>query len=289
MANEAFRLCGRDFSAHDLTIIKREIDLAQPRQRTEIARRVCRALGWVDGLERPKLMSCRVALLRLHRAGRIALPPPRNGNGNGGGLTRFELPAKVAVAGSVEELGGIGLERVSDKSCSALWNGMIERYHYLGYRPLPGAQVRYLIVSSTGVLGALGFAASAWSVAVRDRWIGWDAATRERGLSRIVNNARFLILPWVRVHNLASRALSLGSRAVVGDFQSSYGIRPVLLESFVEVGRHRGTCYRAANWIALGRTTGRGKCDRDNRARLPIKDVYVYPLARDFRRQLGVI
>ncbi len=185
-------------------------------------------------------------------------------------------------------LSGLRLTPVTDKKTSRLWNGLIERYHYLGYTPLPGAQLRYLIESDAGLLGALGFGAAAWKVAARDRWIGWEASVREAHLGRVLNNARFLLLPWVQVRNLASRVLSLAARRIGADFEARYGIRPVLLESFVEVPRFRGTCYRAANWACLGQTTGRGKCDRTHRARLPVKDIYVYPLERGFRQRLGV-
>ncbi|MCO6440610.1 MAG: DUF4338 domain-containing protein, partial [Nitrococcus mobilis] len=120
-----------------------------------------------------------------------------------------------------------------------------------------------------------------------DRWIGWDAPARERGLARVLNNARFLVLPWVSVRNLASKVLALTARQVRVDFARAYGIEPVLLESFVEVGRFAGTCYRAANWVQLGYTTGRGKRDRRHRATLPVKAVYVQALRCDFRRVLG--
>ena len=289
-ANGHLRVGGRDWSNEDLVQVREAINRARPRQRTEIARRVCQALDWKDPLGRPKLMSCRVALLRLHRAGHIELPAPRNGNGNGRGLSvqRVEWPVERAVSGSPKDLPGLALTKVQDGQDSALWNGLIDRYHYLGYTPLPGAQIRYLIRWEGGVLGALGFGAAAWKVAARDQWIGWTAVEREVHLSRVINNARFLILPWVEVRNLASRVLSLASRRVVGDFETRYGIRPVLLETFVEQQRFRGTCYRAANWIRVGETTGRGKCDRRHRAELPVKDIYLYPLQRGFRDALGV-
>lgn len=285
------RLCGRALSAGDLETIRREVRLADPPLRAEIARRVCRALEWTDALGRPKLMSCRVGLLRLHRAGWIELPPPRGGNGNGQGLSRQRVawPNEAPVACAVGELSGLHLAPVADKAASALWNGLINRHHYLGYTPLPGAQIRYLIAWDGGVLGALGFGAAAWKVGVRDRWIGWEAATRERHLGQVLNNARFLLLPWVQVANLASKVLALAARQVPGDFQARYGVTPVLLETFVERGRFAGTCYRAANWRHLGQTTGRGKLDRHNRPTLPVKDVYVYPLRADFRRALEVV
>lgn len=288
---ETMTVCGRVFGAAELARVRAQIEQASPPLRAEIARRVCRALGWTDALGRPKLMSCRVALLRLHRAGLIELPPPRNGNGNGQGLSRQRVawPQETPLNTTLAELCGLAVEPVANKADSALWNGLIERYHYLGYSPLPGVQMRYLIRCSDGVLGALGFGAAAWKVAARDGWIGWDGATRERHLAGVLNNARFLIVPWVRIPNLATKVLSLASRRVGDDVQARYGIRPVLLETFVETGRYRGTCYQAANWRYLGDTTGRGKCDRTNSAQLPIKAIYAYPLTRGFRRRLGVM
>ncbi len=283
-------LCGRPLSAAEVERIREEIELADPPLRSEIARRVCRALDWSNARGAPKLMSARVGLLRLHRAGVIELPPPRGGNGNGRGLKSEprRWPAQDPLEGSVGQLTGLRLAPVADVESSRLWNGLIDRYHYLGYTPLPGAQVRYLIESDRGVLGALGFGAAAWKVAARDRWIGWDRRQREAHLGRVVNNARFLLLPWVRVRNLASRVLALAAARVAEDFAERYGERVVLLETFVEQPRFAGTCYRAANWRYLGETAGRGKCDVAHRAELPRKGVYVYPLAADFRAALGV-
>ena len=284
------RLCGRAFTGADLERIRREIVAADPPLRSEIARRVCRALAWTDALGRPKVMSARVGLLRLHRAGLIALPAPSRGNGNGRGLVqRPEVwPEPVAVVGTVGELRGLRLEAVLEASASRLWNGLIARYHYLGYTPLPGAQLRYLIHCEGGVLGAIGFGAAAWKVAVRDRWIGWDAPCRAAHLGRVLNNARFLLLPWVRVRNLASTVLALAAARVAEEFPARYGEPVVLLETFVERPRFAGTCYRAANWQYLGETAGRGKCDRTHQAALPRKGVYVYPLVAEFRAALGV-
>jgi hypothetical protein len=284
------RLCGRPIDEADLERIRREIAEARPPLRAEIARRVCRALDWTDVLGRPKLMSARVGLLRLHRAGLIELPAPSRGNGNGRGLVQGPdcWPEPVPVEGRVGQLSGLRLEAVRELRASRLWNGLIERYHYLGYSPLPGAQLRYLIGCDQGVLGAIGFGAAAWKVAARDRWIGWDATSREAHLGRVLNNARFLILPWVQVKNLASKVLALAAARIPEDFTARYGGRVVLLETFVESPRHQGTCYRAANWQYLGETTGRGKCDRSHRAALPRKALYVYPLAADFRAALGV-
>jgi hypothetical protein len=283
-------LCGRPFDAADLERICGEILAANPPLRSEIARRVCRALEWTDALGRPKPMSARVGLLRLHRAGLIELPAPSGGNGNARGLVRGpdRWPEPIPVGGTVGQLSGLRLGAVIEPSASRLWNGLIARYRYLGYTPLPGAQLRYLIHHDGGVLGAIGFGAAAWKVAVRDRWIGWDAACREAHLQRVLNNARFLLLPWVQVKNLAAKVLALAAARIPEDFAARYGERVVLLETFVQTPRFAGTCYRAANWRYLGETTGRGKCDRTHQARLPRKGVYVYPLAAEFRAALGV-
>jgi hypothetical protein len=284
------KICGKELTAGDVETIRGAVREADPPLRAEIARRVCDALGWYDVQGRPKLMSARVGLLRLHRSGVIELPPPRNGNGNVRGLVRHptDWPAPESVRVSVGELSGLHLQLVTGKSASRLWNGLIDRWHYLGYSPLPGAQLRYLIGWDQGILGAIGFGAAAWKVAARDRWIGWRRSEREAYLGRVLNNARFLLLPWVEVKHLASKVLSLAVRRVAADFPARYGERVVLLETFVETGRYRGTCYRAANWQYLGETAGRGKCDRTHQAALPRKAVYVYPLAADFRRALGV-
>ena len=284
------KLCGRPLRPADVETIRREIDFADLPIRAEIARRVCRALDWTNALGQPKLMSCRVGLLRLHRAGVIELPAPTGGNGNGRPLKRAPKvwPQEVALGGSAGALTGLRLSPVTDQAASRLWNGLIDRYHYLGYTPLPGAQVRYLIEWDGGVLGALGFGAAAWKVAARDRWIGWAREAREAHLGRVLNNARFLLLPWVRVRNLASKVLALAALGVADDFAVRYGQRPVLLETYVEIPRFHATCYRAANWRYLGDTQGRGKCDVAHRASLPRKAIYVYPLATDFRRELGV-
>lgn len=284
------RLCGCEFGIHELSAVHEMVASARPRLRAEIARRVCDALGWHDALGRPKLMGARVALLKLHRLGFIELPRARNGNGNAQPLSRQAptLPQATALDTPAGQLEGLHLAPVVGKELSALWNGLIDRYHYLGYQPMAGAQLRYLLRWRGGELGALGWGAAAWKVAPRDRWIGWDAKTREKHLGLVLNNARFLILPWVRSKNLASMVLGMSARRVAQDFERSYGQRPVLLESFVESGRFRGTCYQAANWLHLGHTRGRGKSDREHHAPLPVKEIYALALEKDFRSRLGV-
>lgn len=289
--SEPMKLGGRSWGCEQIDVIRTVIAESPNCLRAEISRRVCEALNWRDARGELKAMSCRVALLRLHRGGHIELPAPRNGNGNGKPLSRQRspLPAPVPVSCPVNDLDGLSLHPVRTKADSALWNTLIDQHHYLGYQPLPGAQLRYLIRWQDGLLGAIGWGAAAWKVAPRDQWLGWSVQARAARLPWVLNNARFLILPWVQCHNLASKVLSLSERCVVDDFEARYAIRPVLLETFVEKQRFRGTCYRAANWQHLGHTQGRGKCDRERTASLPIKDIYVRALTRDFRQTLEAL
>ena len=184
------------------------------------------------------------------------------------------------MTADIRQLHSLHLQPVLTRSQSQLWNELIARYHYLGYTPLPGAQYRYLIGYRHDVLGAIGFGAAAWKMAPRDQWLGWNPATRETNLRFIANNNRFLILPWVKVKNLASKILAMVARRISDDWQQRYGHPLLLLETLVETERFRGSCYRAANWIYVGQTKGRGKLDRRHEHRLPVKDIYLYPLVQ---------
>ncbi|MHB1712483.1 MAG: DUF4338 domain-containing protein [Acidimicrobiales bacterium] len=279
-----FSYCGREFTSEDLATIG-ELIATLPTRRA-IADALCDALSWQRPDGRRKDMSARVALLRMERDGLIALPPPRNGNGNGN-IARHQAPTDpqlpLAAPSTLDALGDVELVVVQTKTASRRWRELIASYHYLGYTPFAGAQLRYLIESRSGTLGALGFAASAWSCAPRDAHIGWDAETRKARLHLVVGNARFLILPEVRVPNLASHVRSRVARRLRADWQTAYGYAPLLIETFVETGRFTGASYKAANWTYVGKTKGRGKLDRTNEHALPVKDIYLYPLHRDYR------
>jgi len=284
------RLLGRPFGAQALELVRQQIRSAAGGNRSEIARRVCQQLGWFNRGGRLALMSGRVALLKLHRAGLICLPAPLHANGN---RRRYQPDRAVAEPDRVEcplrALQPLACRLVQGREQSRLWNSLIEQHHYLRHGNLPGAQLRYLLYSQSGVLlGAMGFGAAAWKVAPRDRWIGWKPEQRRRALDLIINQARFLILPWVEVPQLAGHALRQCLSGLTEDFQQRYGWQPVLVESFVE-SRFGGHCYRAANWICLGQTQGRGKKGvhlRGGSAPLPLKQIWVYPLRADFRHQL---
>jgi len=282
------RYCGRLFSAADMDLVRGLIASDPAKTRAQLSRDVCDLLGWRRPDGRRKDMSCRVAMLRMERDGLLQLPPPLRGNGNGHRRPRL-TPAsdpQEPLSAPVGRLGELVFGGVETPQDSSLWNELIERHHYLGYQPLPGAQIRYLIARGDHLLAAVGFGASAWKVAPRDRFIGWTPEQRRDHLHQVVNNARFLILPWIHSPNLASHLLARLARQLPRDWERRYGYSPVLLETFVEHQRFRGTCYRAANWIHVGQTQGRGKLDRHKRFAVPVKDVFLLPLGRDFRQRL---
>ncbi len=286
--SEAVTVCGRAFSIEDLETIRGIIASGLAPTRSAIARQTCETLGWRTPADRLKEMSCRVALLRLSDRGLLSLPPPLWGNGNGKRYRPtqdIEIPTQSMEA-RISELSGLTVRTVESRSDSRQWNEAIARFHYLGYNALPGAQQRYLIEHEGGLLGAIGFGASAWKVACRDQWIGWTPSLRKTRLHLVLNNARFLLLPWVRVQNLASWVLSRCARRIQADFETRYGYRPVLLETFVEKDRFQGTCYRASNWIDIGDTKGRGKLDQHHDKKLPVKRVLLYPLEAGAREVL---
>jgi len=280
------RYCGREFSAAERAQIRELLQIQPILGRVALSRRVCQDLSWLDSLGQPKEMRCRVALLRMEQEGLIHLPAPLRQNGRG--QRRCQLSAasdpKEPVQESVQALEPLVCQRVQGGRVSPRWNELIARYHYWGYRPLSGAPMRYLVWSGDGrLLAALGLGASAWQVKARDQYIGWNHPQRPAGLHRIVNNARFLILPWVKCGGLASRILSGIIKPLRTDWSLRYGYQPVLLESFVEIPRFTGVSYQAANWTRLGQTQGRGKLEKQHRQTHPLKEIWLYGLHPDFR------
>lgn len=289
------RFSGRDFTEQELETIRAWLS-EKTLCREQLARRVCQEFGWINAAGKLKTMSCKVAMLRMHRLGLIALPPARSkantrkkkrpaaGSLEGTGpLPLFPNP----LALSAEKLRHVRLDLVQTKADRAVYHQLLQAHHYLGAGSMAGAQLRYLARSDGEVVGVLGFGASAWLVAGRDRFIGWSDASRRARLHLVVNNNRFLIPPWVQTRNLASRLLSLVSRRIAADWFSRYGYSPVLLETFVEMERFTGACYRAANWIEVGITKGRGKLEKKNQRVLPLKNILVYPLHKNFRAILA--
>ncbi len=256
--------------------------------RTEFGRRVCQLFGFHDARGRPQLAGCMKALRALDADGRIQLPAPRHERRRcrPRGLGR-PVPEPQGVPARVDQVQGLELVEVTGDDQRRLWTELLQREHPRGAARHVGAQLRYLLVSEHGVLGALGFAAAALALAARDTCIGWDADRRSRQLHRVVALSRFLIRPSVHCQNLASKALGLCLRRLPADFERRYGYRPALVETFVEKDRHAGTSLAAANWVLAGETAGRGRF-APRGARVPLKAVYLYPLARNWRAQLGV-
>jgi len=280
------RYCGREFTSKELAQIKSLIKDNPQFNRSRLSREVCTMFQWLKPDGKLKDMSCRVAMLRMHEDGLIRLPLP----------TKIKQPVRkieftpdtdpqAPILAPVNLIPELRFQMVS-RPDSALWNEYIARYHYLGYTPLPGAQLRYFIYAGKQLVALTGFGAAAWQTAPRDKFIGWNHEQRKNNLHLVVNNARFLILPWIKSKNLASKILSLTAKSLPDDWEKRYNIRPVLLETFVETKRFTGTCYKAANWQLCGQTKGRGKLGPAGKISVPIKDVLVYPLDKKFQNIL---
>ena len=277
--------CGREFTEEELAWVRHFVETDSRPTRRKLSIRFCETFNWRKPDGEIKDMSCRVAFLKMHREGIIELPRPMSRhNGQRHGVERTLLgepkPKITVPAGKLD----LRLEQ-TDKASLPLWNELVDRYHYLGYQPLPGAQLRYFVESQYGTVALLSFSAAAWKTAPRDTYIGWDAAARKKNLHLVAGNSRFLVLPWVESRNLASRVLAMASRQLADDWQCRYNYRPVLLETFVEE-RFKGTCYKAAGWEQVGNTQGRGKKDIHHLKGLPVKSVWLKPLTRDFRCHL---
>ena len=292
IASEMF--CGQVISRDLISEIAVVVETFPKLTRTELANTICELFSWKRPTGKLKTVECRQFLERLDARGIIQLPACNN---------KFIRQTKARVdrtgrtdcqsiiSAKLSELTPLWLNRVRNYAQRQLWYEYMDRYHYLGYQLPFGAQLRYFIESGNGenlVLGCLQFSSPAWKMAPRDRWIGWSDEQRQRNLQKVINNSRFLILPWVKVKNLASSVLALAVRTVPDDWQICYGYRPVVMETLVDKGRFAGTCYRAANWIYVGTTTGRGRMDRNHamHGQNP-KDIYVYPLTSRLKQELA--
>jgi len=281
---------GREVSSADIGLIQGLLAEHPEWGRTRVSEELCRRWDWRNAKGRPKDMAARTLLLKLERSGHIPLPPRQRPSSNA--LRNRCAPlvdhAADPVRGALRGLRPLSVSVVAPGSADIrLFNCLLSSYHYLGHRNTVGENLRYLVRDQHGrpVACAL-FGSAAWKCADRDAFLGWDRAARERNLQGLANNTRFLILPWVNVPHLASHVLGLIARRIRADWQAKYGHRVHALETFVDRDRFRGTCYRAANWLRLGATRGRTRNDREHSIREAVKDVYLYPLAADFRREL---
>ncbi|NQU64318.1 MAG: DUF4338 domain-containing protein [SAR324 cluster bacterium] len=236
-------------------------------------------------------MVCRSFMLELHRAGHIVLPPKKRETINN--LAKHNPPVQIQVGqspvvGRLGEIGSIEFCQVRRQPGESLCNSLIEQYHYLGYVQPVGEHLKYLISAGGRPVACMTFSSAPRHIGCRDRYIGWSPEVRLKNLRLIAYNSRFLILPWVQVRFLASHLLSGAARIIADDWQALYHHPVHYLETFVDTERYAGTCYHAANWRFVGKTTGRGKNDQTNKPNRSIKDVLGYPLLRDFRQKLGV-
>jgi len=280
---------GRTITPAEIEAVKALIREHPDWSRRRLSLEVCASWDWRNAKGELRDMACRTVLLRLHRGGELELPAPRQGDT----CNRHRPTGEVAHDSSpirlpLHELTPLAVSIPPPRSAdAAMFKFLLQRYHYLGLRHVPGENMAYLIRDAGGrEVACLLFAAAAWKAVDRDRFIGWTAERRSANLSFVANNARFLIPPWVEVPHLASHVLGLIARRIRADWQTKYGHPVHALETFVDRSRFKGTCYRAANWRRLGETRGRTRNDRHTRIRTSVKDVYLYPLAANFREAL---
>ena len=285
------QLCGREFSMATIAQIGEILGANPSLSRRGLSLRVCELLQWIAPNGKFKEVSCRKALLELHRRGHISLPEAEESCFK---RSSSKSPSDVFIPVAelectLDELGEIKVVPVSSRYCKAsqTWNTLMDRFHYLGKGPLCGAQIRYLIESPEhGFVGALAFSSAQWRLKKREEYIGWTEAARRANLNMVVCNSRFLILPTVKVPNLASHVLSRCFMRLADDWVERYGVRPVLAETFVDPSRFTGTCYRAANWVHIGRTASEDTAYPNGKTAGGRKDIYLQPLRRDWRKIL---
>lgn len=274
---------GRRLDEAELVAIRRLVAEHPEWSRYRLSRELAAAWDWRNAAGQLKDIACRELMRKLDARGLIELPPPRRASPN-----RFRhLPVAPTAyepapyEGPLRGLRPLSAAVVNGTAEQGLFASLLAEHHYLGYRQPVGENVQVLVRAADGRPAAcLLFGSAAWRCAARDRFVGWDDATRAARLGSVANNHRFLILPWIAAPHLASHVLGLVARRLAADWQARYGHAPLLLETFVDRSRFAGTCYRAANWTCVGRTTGRSRQDRHKTLSVPVKDVYVYPLAR---------
>ena len=285
-----FRYRGREISQEDILYIRGLIERYPGESRRKLSVHLCEAWQWRQANGAWRDMVCRGLLLMLERAGQISLPPVSYVRHNP--LSRRSRPQPVlidntSIEGPLCKLRPLEVEQVRRTAHEPLFNSLMEQHHYLGYEQPVGEHLKYLVWAHDRPVACLAWSSAPRHLASRDHYIGWDAAARRSRIRFLAYNTRFLILPWVRVEHLASHILGRMAARISDDWYQLYGHPIYFLETFVDPERFRGTCYRAANWVLLGRTTGRGKQSNSYVPNRSIKDVLGYPLTRRFRELLG--
>ncbi|MDT8442624.1 MAG: DUF4338 domain-containing protein [Desulfuromonadales bacterium] len=282
---------GRVIRAADVALIRETVELLPGLSRLELAKTLCEHLAWYTASGTYRTDACLGLLERLESRGLLRLPEKKAAAARRRSRRAVGSEAAApgaAIRGPLEALGGVELRVVEGRGETECWNQSVARYHYLGYTPPAGYRLRYFVECAQGRLGCVLLAGAARALAARDAWIGWTRRQRLANLAWVVNNTRFLVFPWVAVEHLASQIQILGhlARRVAEDWYARWGYRPVLLETFVDPARYRGTCYRASGWERIGQTTGQGLVRPGRSYQSSVKDIYVRPLAEDFREQL---
>lgn len=287
-----YHLCGQPVSAQEMEVVKSVISDCSGISRTELASTLCEILDWRRQNGKLKTVECRAFLEELDANSILQLPVRRQCGRPHGSRTSVadDHSEETILYGKKSEFDPIEIVPVSSKEDNARWRSMVDRHHYLGHRVPFGAHIRYFIRAhhpEPVIVGCLQFSSPAWRMEARDRYLGWDDTARRANLQKVVSNSRFLILPTVRIKNLASSVLSLAAARIVSDWENRFAVRPLFLETLVDSARFSGTCYRAANWIEAGRTTGRGRNDTSHR-RLgeSIKTVFLFSLTKDAVQRL---
>ena len=288
--DDTWVLQGRTINSAGVLRIRQLIEDNPSFTRRRLSIELCHLWNWRNAKGRIKDMACRTLLLKLEQKGHIVLPP-RKKDPRPAALRPYVPHRKDAIDSDLAALRPIKTVNVEPGTEHwKLFSCLLDEYHYLGYKTSVGESLKYLVLDrSDRPLACMLFGSAAWKTAPRDTFIGWSREIRQRNVNFLTNNTRFLILPWVRVPHLASHILSLISKKITGDWIKKYNHPIWALETFVDCERFKGTCYRAANWIHLGKTKGRTRSDRFNNIRVPIKDVYLYPLAKNFREALTTI
>ena len=280
----------RRITSKDIDYIRQLIRENPTWNRTGLSRKLCKSWQWYSGNGQTRDIACRTMLLKLEQQGHIVLPPPIRSPNNHlrNRKTADILHSSDPIEEKLDHLVPLQIINArEDLFYRDLFKCLLHRYHYIGYQGSPGETLWYLVVDRhQRPLACLLFAAAAWKIAPRDRLIGWNANVRQRNLIFVTNNTRFLILPWVKVKCLASQILAKVTKQIHRDWVQRYNHPIFLLETFVDQ-RFKGTSYKAANWIKIGRTTGRTRQDRNHRIQVPVKDIYLYPLVRTFKEDLN--
>jgi hypothetical protein len=283
--------CGRMVSPEDVEHVREVARMCAGLSRRELALTLCEHWGWIAATGGPQLRACEKLLDKLEREEMVVLPAKRSQPQRKPRSTTLDVATSETAPGpplelSLRALGRVWLERVADGEKAAQWKGLVQQYHPLGFKRSFGCSLRYFVASERGHLGCVLLASGARALRCRDDWIGWSAQQRLSNLPYVINNSRFLLFPWVRVPHLASHVLGRLARQIQDDWHSRWNYRPVLMETFVDPEHYDGTCYRAAGWQLLGKSSGAGLKLRGHRYRTTQKLVFVRPLARDFRSQL---